>query len=118
MEGSKDQPPEGPMCLWKPERVAADYRTAKKLVATVDHQRGLKLADNPLLPQAAIAAAGGGDGQDGEGKDADMGELGLEWGCVAGVQPLVGRPDWDVGIFWRAMNWGVTQLCRQWGEVH
>jgi hypothetical protein len=104
-EGSKDQPPEGPMCLWKPERVVADYRTAKKLVGTIDHQRGLKLAENPLLPQAAIAAAGGGDGQDGEGKDADMGELGWECGCVAGAQPRGGGLELGCGMFWLAMSW-------------
>lgn len=73
----KDRPqaPEGPMCLWKPARAAQDYRVAKKLVAVVDHQRGLQLADNPLLPQDVIAAAAAssGDGAQ-EGKDADMGE--------------------------------------------
>lgn len=70
------QAPEGPVCLWKPARVVQDYKVAKKLVAVVDHQRGLKLADNPLLPQDVIsAAAAGGAGEDKQdGKDTDMGE--------------------------------------------
>lgn len=82
--GAKDgaQAPQGPMCLWKPERAARDYKVAKKLVAVVDHQRGLNLADNPLLPQDAIAAASGageGGAQGGEGKDAEMGECLVCW---------------------------------------
>lgn len=51
--------PEGPVCLWKPDRVAYDYKSARCLVAVVDFQRGLQLADNPLLP--AVEAAGGPD---------------------------------------------------------
>jgi hypothetical protein len=50
--------PEGPVGLWRPDRVAADYRAAKRLVAVLDHQRGLRLADNPLLPAAAAAGKG------------------------------------------------------------
>jgi hypothetical protein len=74
-EGAKDraQAPEGPVCLWKPERVVQDYKVAKRLVAVVDHQRGLKLADNPLLPQDVISAAAAGEDKP-DGKDADMGE--------------------------------------------
>lgn len=73
--GKAHDAPEGPVCLWKPERAAADYRAAKKLVALVDHQRGLKLADNPLLPQDVIAAAAAGGAEGGQdGKDVDMGE--------------------------------------------
>lgn len=71
--GGKAHAPEGPVCLWKPERAAADYKAAKKLVAVVDHQRGLKLADNPLLPQGVITAAAAGGAEGGQdGKDTDM----------------------------------------------
>jgi len=78
---AKEQPagPTGPVCLWKPDRVVHDYKVAKKLVAVVDHQRGLKLADNPLLPPEALAVASGpaGEGaQEGEGKDVEMGKPG------------------------------------------
>jgi hypothetical protein len=58
---------EGPVGLWKPDRVAADYRAARRLVAVLDSQRQLRLADNPLLP----AAAAGGDG---EAAEAAQGE--------------------------------------------
>ncbi|WIA09843.1 hypothetical protein OEZ85_010057 [Tetradesmus obliquus] len=70
--------PEGPVALWRPERVAADYRAAKRLAALLDHQRGLRLADNPLLP----AAAGAGEGEAGEaaadGKGAAAAASGAE----------------------------------------
>jgi hypothetical protein len=48
--------------------VAADYRAAKRLVAVLDHQRGLRMADNPLLPTAAAAG-------EGEAAEAAQGEL-------------------------------------------
>eukprot|EP00879_Flechtneria_rotunda_P006667 GHRR01007007.1.p1 GENE.GHRR01007007.1~~GHRR01007007.1.p1 ORF type:complete len:333 (+),score=154.33 GHRR01007007.1:449-1447(+) len=57
-------PKEGPACLWKPDRVAHDYKVAKRLVCVIDHQRGLNLSDNPLLPQVAAPAA------EGEAQDA------------------------------------------------
>lgn len=57
--------PEGPACLWKPDRVAADYKVAKRLVALVDHQRGLHLTDNQLLPKVDVAD-GGEQAADGE----------------------------------------------------
>eukprot|EP00878_Enallax_costatus_P003885 GHUV01004105.1.p1 GENE.GHUV01004105.1~~GHUV01004105.1.p1 ORF type:complete len:477 (+),score=158.20 GHUV01004105.1:186-1616(+) len=57
--------PEGPASLWKPDRVAADFKVAKRLVALVDHQRGLNLADNPLLPKVD-AADGAEPAADGE----------------------------------------------------
>lgn len=62
--------PEGPVCLWKPDRVASDYMLAKKLVAVVDHQRGLQLADNPLLPkvEAADGAEEAAEGEKSKGK--------------------------------------------------
>jgi hypothetical protein len=59
---------EGPVCLWAPARVANDLKVARTLVALVDSQRGLRLADNPLLPPAADAggmAAMATDGQEG-----------------------------------------------------
>jgi hypothetical protein len=85
--------PEGPVCLWKPARAAQDYRVAKKLVATVDHQRGLKLSDNPLLPQDVIASAGAYGAQEGEGKDTDMGEQQRMWQLCWGAALLTtGRP--------------------------
>jgi hypothetical protein len=62
-------PPEGPVGLWRPERVAHDYKVAKRLVCVVDQQRGLQLADNPLLPSlptSSAAAAADGEGADGE----------------------------------------------------
>jgi hypothetical protein len=52
--------------------VAADYRAARRLVAVLDHQRGLRLADNPLLP--AAAAAGEGEGEAAEAAQGECSE--------------------------------------------
>lgn len=103
---AKEQPagPTGPVCLWKPDRVVHDYKVAKKLVAVVDHQRGLKLADNPLLPPEALAVANGpaGEGaQEGEGKDVEMGKP----GCSQQI-------GWAGGMYWQ-LHWKfcVHALC-------
>ena len=80
----RPQAPQGPVCLWKPERVVHDYKAAKKLVAVVDSQRGLNLADNPLLPHQAVTAAGAGEGaQDGDNKDVEMGRCKCSCCCYA-----------------------------------
>lgn len=61
--------PEGPVCLWSADRAAADYKLAKRLVAVVDHQRGLQLAHNPLLPkvEAAQGTEAGADAEQPKG---------------------------------------------------
>ncbi|KAF8055817.1 hypothetical protein HT031_006592 [Scenedesmus sp. PABB004] len=76
---------EGPVCLWKPERVAADYKTARRLVALLDSQRGLRLADNPLLPAPPAAAAGEGEGEAEAEKDGGEGGDGKADAALAAV---------------------------------
>ncbi|KAF6250875.1 hypothetical protein COO60DRAFT_1629284 [Scenedesmus sp. NREL 46B-D3] len=101
--------PEGPVGLWRPDRVAADYSAVRRLVAVLDHQRGLRLADNPLLPAAADvgegeaaeaahngeAAAGSSGGADGSQPfavlKAVLSELGGQAMSIEGEDALLER---------------------------
>lgn len=55
-DAADDAPRAAMPCLWLPERVATDVAAAARLVALLDQQRGLTLADNPLLPQPTEGA--------------------------------------------------------------
>lgn len=52
--------PAAPELLWRPERVAADYKRARKLMVVLDHEKDI--TGNPLLPPAAAAAADDANG--------------------------------------------------------
>jgi hypothetical protein len=85
---SSSRPREGPLCLWKPARVAADLALARKLAAVVDAQRGLGCAANPLLPHPPAR-----DGGDDMAVDGGKGERGCAGGgshavAAAGCCPL------------------------------
>lgn len=107
--------PEGPVALWRPERVAADYRAAKRLVALLDHQRGLRLADNPLLPAAAGAGEGeAGEAAAGERSSRSGGAAVVEFGkCTFRSAALLGWPAVVQLVFCRSQC-----ACMVLGWVH
>jgi hypothetical protein len=89
--GPPPPPPVSPL-LWKPERVVADLKLARKLMVVLDAERGLD--ENPLLSAelvaaAAAAAAGGEDGApeagQGEAAAGEAGAVGMLQSITLGV---------------------------------